>query len=69
MPLQILNLNKRLDPVDLCEKIDKVTADDLQRIVFTALKHRPSFAVVGDASSLPQYRDIEAYFTHLRNQL
>lgn len=50
---QILSLGKREDPASLCEKIDKVTASDVQKAVAKILSTPISVAAFGDVSKIP----------------
>jgi hypothetical protein len=60
---QILSHGKRMDPPELCRRIQAVTPADLMRVMRTALLQPPSFAAVGDLSTLPDYASMHAFFT------
>jgi hypothetical protein len=59
---QILGHGKRLDPAELCRRIQAVTPGDLQRVMRAALAHPPAFAAVGDVATVPDYASIHKFF-------
>jgi len=49
-------------PSDVCNQIDKITADDLMRVARALVQQQPSVGCVGhDLSSLPAYADIVSF--------
>ena len=63
---QVLSHGKRLDPSELVRRIQAVNADDVIRVMKSALAHPPAFAAVGDCSSLPDYATLASYFASAR---
>eukprot|EP00611_Tribonema_gayanum_P027266 TRINITY_DN668_c0_g1_i1.p1 TRINITY_DN668_c0_g1~~TRINITY_DN668_c0_g1_i1.p1 ORF type:complete len:535 (-),score=102.85 TRINITY_DN668_c0_g1_i1:78-1682(-) len=60
---QILSYGYRETPEAICEKIDRVTADDIQQIARDALSKPPSIACIGaDISSVPDYGQVVHWF-------
>lgn len=59
---QILSLGKREDPASLCERIDKVTASDVQKAVSKILSSPISVAAFGDVSKVPSTEALAAKF-------
>jgi processing peptidase subunit alpha len=59
---QLLCHGKRMDPTELLRRIQSVSTDDVMRVMRHALSHPPSFAAVGDLSTVPQYAAIRHYF-------
>ena len=59
---QVLAEDHRIDPAELCDRIEAVTADDLLRLSREVLSSPPAFAVVGDHSSVPEYDMFAKFF-------
>ena len=58
-----MSTGKRIPEGLLCDRIDAVTADDLQRIAQEFICYKPSVAIIGDVPpSTPAYGVIEDYF-------
>jgi len=58
---QMIMLGHRISPQELCNRINAVTADDIQRIVRKAMASKPSLAVFGDASQLDYKALVNAF--------
>jgi len=58
---QTLVYGKVHTPQQLAQRIDAVTAGDIQRVARNMLKTAPSIAAVGDLSTLPRYDIIANY--------
>merc|ERR1719460_424133 len=56
---QVLAQGKRERPEHYIEKINKISAEDLQRIAEKMLTSKPSIAAIGSLKDLPAYKDIE----------
>lgn len=65
---QFLSHSKRMDPAELLRRIRNVTQDDVIRVMRQALSHPPSFAAVGDLSSLQDYNNIRDFFATLAKE-
>ena len=59
---QVLAHGKRETPKFLCDKIDEVTAADINRIAFKMLHSNPSMAAFGDLLQLPPLEIIAGRF-------
>jgi len=59
---QILCHGKRLDPSVLVKRIKAVTPDDIVRVMRQALSSPPSYAAVGDVSSIAEYEALRELF-------
>ena len=59
---QILCHGKRLDPSALVKRIKAVTPDDIVRVMRQALSSPPSYAAVGDVSSIAEYDAVRELF-------
>ncbi|XP_006900633.1 PREDICTED: mitochondrial-processing peptidase subunit alpha [Elephantulus edwardii] len=57
---QVLATQCRKLPPELCSLIDRVTADDIQRVASRMLRGKPAVAALGDLSDLPTYEHIQA---------
>jgi len=57
---QTLTYGKVTPVLELCQKIDAVSAGEIQRVAATMLRTAPSIAAVGDVSYLPRYQDVLA---------
>ncbi|TMW60009.1 hypothetical protein Poli38472_000051 [Pythium oligandrum] len=55
---QLLTYGMRESPESVCAKIDQVTAEDLQRVLQTAMQHPPSLVYHGDIRRFPQYEQV-----------
>jgi len=55
---QLLTYGVRETPESICNKVDLVTADDIQRIVRKAMKNPPSLVFSGDLSLFPEYKQV-----------
>ncbi|GLE02404.1 hypothetical protein PINS_up011242 [Pythium insidiosum] len=56
---QLLTYGQRESPESVCAKIDQVTAEDLQRVLRTAMQHPPSLVYHGDLRRFPQYEHVQ----------
>lgn len=69
---QILSHGKRMDPAELVRRIQATTADDITRVMLSALSKPPSFALVGDAAAagkdLPGYDAIRGFFAEVADK-
>ena len=58
---QMLTYGQRIEPGEMAEKISKVTADDVRRVLGEALQSRPTVVTFGaDITHAPKYSDISA---------
>ena len=55
---QLLTYGYRESPQRVCAKIDKVTAEDLQRVMREAMRERPSMVYYGDLKLFPTYDQV-----------
>ncbi|CCI40389.1 unnamed protein product [Albugo candida] len=55
---QLLTYGYRESPQSVCAKIDKVTTDDIQRVMRTAMTERPSMVYYGDLKLFPAYDQV-----------
>ncbi len=60
---QMLSKRKRMDPAELTRRIQAVSPADIQRVMRSALSHKPALSVVGDATRVPDYQAFEAFFS------
>eukprot|EP00457_Paulinella_chromatophora_P004427 gb/GEZN01004439.1/.p1 GENE.gb/GEZN01004439.1/~~gb/GEZN01004439.1/.p1 ORF type:complete len:502 (+),score=75.47 gb/GEZN01004439.1/:265-1770(+) len=58
MVRQYATYGKVIPAMELCARIDKVTAADIQRVAKKMLTSKPATAAVGDLSNLPSYSEI-----------
>lgn len=66
---QILCMGEREDPAHLCDRIEAVTREDLQRVAARALESRPTVSVVGpDISAVASYDVVEGVFGGQRRE-
>ncbi|XP_022106049.1 mitochondrial-processing peptidase subunit alpha-like [Acanthaster planci] len=56
---QVLATGERKHPQEFCQMIEKITADDIQRVASRMLRSKPSVAAMGDLSRLPDYNAIQ----------
>ncbi|EQC31326.1 hypothetical protein SDRG_10928 [Saprolegnia diclina VS20] len=55
---QLLTYGIRESPDVICGKIDAVTKEDLQRVVFTAMQQKPSLVYCGKINEFPEYDQV-----------
>lgn len=61
---QVLTYNKREGMKETCERIDAVTAEDVQALALEALKNPPTVAAVGkNVSNVPKQEEIAQWFS------
>lgn len=66
---QLLTYGFRESPTIICEKIDKITADDIMRVGKKLLESPPAVAIAGESiTDDPSYEDIESYVKLYRDQ-
>ena len=56
---QLLTYGKREDPNVICDRIDAITALDLQRVAQKILKTQPSIVSLGEMGQFPSYELIQ----------
>lgn len=67
---QFLTYGKRDPPSIICDKIDKVTKNDLMRVASLMLEKSPSIGCVGsDLTHLPQFNDIKMFTQQYNHQV
>ena len=59
---QMLSHRKRLDPVELTRRIQRVTAEDITRVMQKALANKPSLTVVGETRAVPEFTLFDDFF-------
>jgi processing peptidase subunit alpha len=60
----------RESPTDLCEKIDRITKEDLMEIAGKMIESAPSIGCVGhNLSKVPPYEQIESYFNAYKGEM
>ena len=63
---QFVTYGRRDSPLEVCAKVDKVTAQDIQQLADRMFRSAPSVGAVGhDLSKLPAYDNMEAYAKQL----
>ncbi|ETV88580.1 hypothetical protein H257_00138 [Aphanomyces astaci] len=55
---QLLTYGIRESPESICDKVDAVTAADVQRVVREAMAHKPSLVYMGKLSDFPSYDNV-----------
>ena len=67
---QYITYDKREDPVEVCSKIDKITANDLMAVGKRLLLQPPAIGIVGsDLSHVPAYDDIVKFANSYREEM
>ena len=66
---QVLVRNKRMDPDELCQRINAVSGEDLKKIATDALQRKPTIVGVGNTERVPAYGNIINYFDAYKSKL
>jgi len=56
---QVLTYGRVVPSIEICSQIDRVTAEDVQRVAKKALSTVPSVAAFGDLTHVPRYETIQ----------